>query len=147
MPEPSWTYESETTASPTFGDRAIRLIAVVVGLALMGGIAFNVALIGFSPWLLLAIGLGFQYGIVATIGIVGSALGVLIVIGRRRWSTFRVAIATLPGWLIAAYLVRAFGTTWAVGAVDLVVATLIAIVAAAATGWVVANWDQQVSKT
>ena len=147
MPEPSWTSGSEIDPAVTLGDRVIRLMAVVFGIALVSGIAVNVAIMGFSPWLLLGIGLGFTYGIVAAIGIVASALAVLLMIGRRGWTTIRVAISTLPGWVIAAFLVRLCGTTSAVGIVEPVVASLFAVAAAAATGWVVANWSQQLSKT
>lgn len=147
MAEPTWTYEPEAaTPAPTFGDHVIRLITVVVGIALVAGVAFNIAVVGVSPWLLLAVGLGLEYGIVAALGIVLSALIVLRLLGRRGWTTWGVAVATLPGWLIAAVLVRVFGASAPVGIVDLVVASLVALAAAIATGWVVANWNQQLSK-
>jgi len=145
MPGPSWTHHSKAEPAP-LAERTGRLIVVVVAIALLTSVAFNVAIVGNLAWLLLAAGLGFFYGFVASVGVVSSALLVLVPLGRHGWSATRVALATVPGWLIAMFLVRVFGSTYAPAAIDFVVTSLLAVVAAAVTGWVVVRWDQQLSK-
>jgi hypothetical protein len=119
-----------------------RFVGAIFLVAVGSAIAFNFALIASLPWWgFLALGLGWFEGLAAAAGVGVSGRLVLALFGTRVWQVWMMAIATLPGWIIAVALVRLYGTS--LGEITLADAwgLAVAVVAAVGTGALARCWN------